>query len=88
MKAKQKTSASCGSDSQKAGGGPLAYAASEVAVVREGPSGASLIAIVPALIGMIAGQRIRRYLSIATFRFCLFALLLILGLQLAVRNLF
>ena len=48
----------------------------------------SLIAIVPALIGMIAGQRIRRYLSIATFRFCLFALLLILGLQLAVRNLF
>ena len=43
------SSASCGSDSQKAGGGPLAYAASEVAVVREGPSGASLIAIVPGL---------------------------------------
>jgi uncharacterized membrane protein YfcA len=47
----------------------------------------SLIAVVPALLGMIAGQRIRRYLSIATFRFCLFVLLLILGLQLAARNL-
>jgi uncharacterized membrane protein YfcA len=47
----------------------------------------SLIAIVPALIGMIAGQRIRQYVSVTTFRFCLFMLLLLLGLQLVARNL-
>jgi uncharacterized protein len=47
----------------------------------------SLIAIVPAVIGMMLGQRIRRYVSVATFRFCLFMLLLLLGLQLVARNL-
>ncbi len=47
----------------------------------------SLVAIVPALIGMVIGQRVRRFFSVATFRFCLFALLLVLGAQLVVRNL-
>ena len=47
----------------------------------------SLIAIVPALIGMVIGQKVRQLVSVATFRVCLFVLLLILGLQLAARNL-
>ena len=47
----------------------------------------SLIAIVPAVIGMIIGQRVRHAISVNTFRICLFALLLVLGLQLAARNL-
>ena len=47
----------------------------------------SLVAIVPALIGMVIGQKVRRLVSVATFRFCLFALLLILGAQLVARNL-
>ena len=47
----------------------------------------SLIAIVPALLGMIVGQRLRRYVSVGVFRVCLFALLLVLGLQLVVRHL-
>jgi uncharacterized membrane protein YfcA len=47
----------------------------------------SLIAIVPAVIGMIIGQRVRHAISVNAFRICLFALLLVLGLQLAARNL-
>jgi uncharacterized membrane protein YfcA len=47
----------------------------------------SLIAIVPAVIGMIIGQRVRHAISVNAFRICLFTLLLILGLQLAARNL-
>jgi len=47
----------------------------------------SLIAIVPAIIGMAIGQWVRRVVSIGMFRFCLFLLLLILGLQLVARNL-
>lgn len=47
----------------------------------------SLFAIVPALIGMYAGQRVRAKVSIGTFRICLFAGLLLLGLHLVWRNL-
>ena len=47
----------------------------------------SLVAIGPALIGMVIGQKVRQLVSVATFRFCLFVLLLILGLQLVARNL-
>jgi uncharacterized membrane protein YfcA len=46
-----------------------------------------LIAIVPAVIGMIIGQKVRYAISVNVFRICLFTLLLILGLQLAARNL-
>jgi uncharacterized membrane protein YfcA len=47
----------------------------------------SLIAIVPALAGMVIGQKVRQLVSVATFRVCLFLLLLVLGLQLVARNL-
>jgi uncharacterized protein len=47
----------------------------------------SLIAIVPAVIGMVIGQKVRHAISVNTFRVCLFVLLLILGLQLVARNL-
>jgi uncharacterized membrane protein YfcA len=47
----------------------------------------SLLAIVPAVIGMVLGQRVRALVSVGTFRVCLFALLLILGGQLVARNL-
>lgn len=47
----------------------------------------SLAAVVPAVIGMVIGQRVRRMVSVGTFRLCLFLLLLVLGLQLVARNL-
>ncbi len=47
----------------------------------------SLVAIGPALIGMVIGQKVRALVSVATFRVCLFVLLLILGVQLVARNL-
>jgi uncharacterized membrane protein YfcA len=47
----------------------------------------SLVAIGPALIGMVIGQKVRALVSVATFRLCLFLLLLILGVQLVARNL-
>ena len=47
----------------------------------------SLFAILPALIGMYAGQWLRQRVSVATFRLCLFVGLLLLGLHLVGRNL-
>lgn len=45
----------------------------------------SAVAVLPALLGMVLGQRIRRYLSEATFRRVLFVSLLALGLYIVVR---
>lgn len=53
-----------------------------------GDIAASTLAVAPALIGMWAGQHVRRRVSIATFKRCFFACLLLLGLQLVVRPLF
>jgi uncharacterized membrane protein YfcA len=47
----------------------------------------SLIALVPALAGVVIGQIVRGRISLRAFRLCLFVLVLILGLQLAARNL-
>ena len=47
----------------------------------------SLLAIVPALIGMYVGQHIRRRISVEAFRLCFFTGILLIGLQLAWRNL-
>ena len=46
----------------------------------------SLFAIVPAVVGMYFGQRIRRRISVETFRLCFFTGILLIGLQLAWRN--
>lgn len=46
----------------------------------------SLFAIAPALIGMYVGQHIRRRISLETFRLCFFGGILLIGLQLAWRN--
>lgn len=43
-------------------------------------SGVSAVAVVPALIGMVLGQRLRRRLSEVLFRRCFFVALLLLGL--------
>jgi len=48
----------------------------------------STIAIVPAIIGMVFGQKIRRRLSEAVFRRVFFCAVLILGLYIIVRSLF
>lgn len=47
----------------------------------------SLFAIVPAVIGMLIGQRMRGRMEVATFRVWLFVGLLLLGLHLTWRNL-
>jgi uncharacterized protein len=48
--------------------------------------GVSLLALVPALIGMLAGQIMRRRMSVETFRRVFFLGLLVLGLYLAVKQ--
>jgi hypothetical protein len=48
-------------------------------------AGASLLALAPALAGMWIGQAIRRRISAATFKFCFFAGLLLLGVYLVQR---
>jgi uncharacterized membrane protein YfcA len=45
----------------------------------------SLLALIPALAGMSAGQVIRQRISAATFRMCFFAGLLLLGGYLVLR---
>jgi uncharacterized membrane protein YfcA len=48
----------------------------------------STLAVAPAVIGMVGGQWVRGRVSIPVFRTCLFAGLLIIGLQQTWRNLF
>lgn len=47
----------------------------------------SLLALAPAVLGMIAGQAVLRRVSAATFRRCFFSGLLLLGLHLAIGRL-
>jgi uncharacterized membrane protein YfcA len=51
-------------------------------------AGGSLLAVVPALVAMAAGQRIRSWASEETFRRWFFFALLLLGTQQALRNIF
>jgi uncharacterized membrane protein YfcA len=53
-----------------------------------GAVGASLIMLLPALIGMSAGQRLRQSLSPAIFRRCFLVSLAVLGVYLSVKGLF
>ncbi len=48
----------------------------------------SMLVVIPALIGMIIGQWVRGRVSVVVFRACLFIGLLLLGVQLTIRNLF
>jgi uncharacterized protein len=48
----------------------------------------SLLAVAPAVVGMMAGQWLRARVSVTVFRTCLFAGLLLIGLQLTLRNVF
>jgi uncharacterized membrane protein YfcA len=50
-------------------------------------AGGSLLALLPALAGMGAGQAIRQRISAATFKLCFFAGLLALGGYLVLRTL-
>jgi len=47
----------------------------------------SLFAIVPALLGMYAGQHMRRRISVATFQILLFVGLMLLGASLLIKYL-
>jgi uncharacterized membrane protein YfcA len=51
-------------------------------------AGVSLLALAPALIGMVAGQRLRAHARPDVFRLCFFAALLILGGHLVLRAFF
>jgi uncharacterized protein len=53
-----------------------------------GVAGTSLLMLVPAALGMVAGQAIRTRISPAVFRVCFFAGLVLLGLHLALRPFF
>jgi uncharacterized membrane protein YfcA len=66
----------------------LALAASLASTGAFGLSvaGASLIALVPACLGMLAGQWLRARVKPEPFRLCFFAGLLVLGLHLALRG--
>jgi len=48
----------------------------------------SVLAVLPAVFGMMIGQWVRARVSVAVFRMCLFAGLLLLGIQLTIKNLF
>jgi uncharacterized membrane protein YfcA len=50
-------------------------------------AGASLLALAPALAGMMLGQRLRRHMHPGRFRLCFFLGLLAVGLHLAIRPL-
>jgi hypothetical protein len=49
--------------------------------------GASMLALVPALLGMLFGQWVRERISATAFRTCFFVALLLLGAHLALRTL-
>lgn len=55
--------------------------------VQGGLAGSSLLALVPALIGMVLGQRLRALVDAASFRLCFFLGLLALGADLLARPL-
>jgi uncharacterized protein len=57
-------------------------------VMQFGNTAGSALAVVPALIGMLLGQRIRMRASPETFRKWFFMGMLALGLQQAIRNMF
>lgn len=52
-----------------------------------GMMGLSLLALVPALIGMWAGQKLRNRISLVTFRRLFLGFLLLLGAEMALRSL-
>ena len=55
-------------------------------VMQFGNATGSMLAVLPALLGMVIGQRIRGFASEATFRRWFFLGLLLLGTQQAIRN--
>ena len=67
----------------------LALAASLAMNGRYGGSeaGASLLMLLPAVLGLFAGQRLRLALSTGLFRRCFFGALLVLGAYMAIREL-
>jgi len=51
-----------------------------------GEAGLSALAVLPALLGMVAGQRLRKTLSPATFKRCFLVMLALLGLEMILRS--
>lgn len=65
----------------------LALALGAHGAFSAGMMGLSLLALVPALIGMWAGQRLRNRISFTTFRRLFLGFLLLLGAEMALRSL-
>jgi len=63
----------------------LAFGLAHGGALHAGALGASLLAVVPALLGMWAGQRLRSRIAPATFRRWFFICLLGLGIELLLR---
>lgn len=66
----------------------LAIGLAKDGIFRREDIGASVLAILPALLGMWLGQRIRRRVSVVTFRRWFLIGLFALGLQLLLRPFF
>ncbi len=65
----------------------LALALGAHGAFSAGMMGLSLLALVPALIGMWAGQKLRNRISLVTFRRLFLGFLLLLGAEMALRSL-
>lgn len=51
-----------------------------------GEAGLSALAVLPALLGMLAGQRLRKAFNPATFKRCFLVMLVLLGLEMIARS--
>ncbi|MDD1501107.1 sulfite exporter TauE/SafE family protein [Agrobacterium sp. CNPSo 3708] len=51
-----------------------------------GEAGLSALAVLPALLGMVAGQRLRKAFNPATFKRCFLVMLVLLGLEMMLRS--
>ena len=53
---------------------------------QAGEAGLSALAVLPALLGMLAGQRLRKAFNPATFKRCFLVMLVLLGLEMIARS--
>ena len=63
----------------------LAYVLTQAGILQSSLAGLSLLAIAPALAGMVAGQMVRGRIPPDAFRICFFVGMLLLGAHLALR---
>src|SRR5690348_11713404 len=64
----------------------LASVLAKEGVLRPTDAGVSLLVLVSAILGLMAGQRIRKLVRVETFRLCFYLGLLAIGIHLALRS--